>query len=112
MIADLPEFPDNRHTVDLRLAYEWVCESCGKTNFESALIVELDNEDSMILLEEYGGAIEDYRTGDWLTRPDDVECQFCHTEFKTTDDLPEGQDGDFPDDFDVDVEDEYNPECD
>lgn len=66
--------------VEMRLAYEWTCPSCGRDNFERALVAELSTEDKAEMLEDLGYEPE---PGEFMTRPDDVTCPHCGAEFET-----------------------------
>lgn len=71
---------------ELFSAYEWICPSCGKNQFESAITVEFDEETSKSMIEQHGGDPDEWQTGKWVTRPDSVTCKSCNAEFDTTDD--------------------------
>lgn len=77
--------------VELHNAYQWDCEECGKENFCRAVTVEMTPEDIEEMQAEHGGDSEDWQTGEWMTRPDEVTCAHCGKTFETTDhedDLP------------------------
>ena len=75
--------------VEMRCAYEWTCPNCGTDHFQRAVIMEMTAEDVADLRERYGGDNEDWQSGHWMTRPDQVECPECGDEFETEDvDMP------------------------
>jgi hypothetical protein len=81
--------------VEIRLAYAWDCEDCGRENFERAVVYELSPDERRELLEQ-GDSPE---TGNWLVPPERVKCHHCGSEFETkhfrsNDDAMIEQDGD------------------
>ncbi len=42
-------------------------------------------EDCREMLAEYGGDPDEWQTGRWMTRPDEVVCDHCKAEFETED---------------------------
>lgn len=65
--------------VELRPAYEWTCEDCGRDNFVRAVVPSLSPEEIEEIREDHG--IDDWQPGDWYTRPDSVTCEHCGAEF-------------------------------
>lgn len=71
-------------TVELRQAFEWTCEECGLSNFESTTVAELTPEERKDLLTrfELGEADEEHQPFvEFLSSPDTVTCSHCKTEF-------------------------------
>lgn len=77
--------------VEMRPAYQWTCDSCGRDQFESAIVADFSEEDrletakSLGLVEEYATEIPEDLTGDFMTYPDSVKCNHCDSEFETID---------------------------
>lgn len=71
--------------VELRCAYEWTCDECGKDNFARAISVALTPEDVEMMIAEYGVEPEECQNGSWLTRPDEVVCAYCGETFMSED---------------------------
>lgn len=69
--------------VELRPAYEWTCEECGRSQFESAMLIELDDETKQEMIEDFGLDPDD-ADGEFCDMPDSVKCKFCLTEFETS----------------------------
>jgi RNase P subunit RPR2 len=65
----------------LHPAVWWVCPSCGHTNYDKCIPVELTNEDR-----EHMPWAEDSATGDWVAEPSEVTCKQCRHEFEIPDD--------------------------
>lgn len=75
-----------RHPVELHNAFVWDCDDCGRENFVRAVIAELTKEDVDHMIAEYGGDREEWETGRWTTRPDEVSCEHCGAEFVVEED--------------------------
>jgi len=69
--------------VEMRAAYEWTCPNCGRDNFERAVVAEFSQEERAEMVADHG--IEEFDTGDFVSRPDEVTCQHCDSEFETED---------------------------
>lgn len=75
--------------VEMRPAYEWTCENCGRNCFESAIVCELTPEDRleqamfMGLVDEYEEKIPEEMQGEFLSYPESVTCPHCQSEFAT-----------------------------
>lgn len=65
--------------VELRPAYEWTCEACGRDNFTRGLVREMSPEDLYQLRIEYG--VEECAIGNFVCVPPTVKCQGCGSEF-------------------------------
>lgn len=68
-------------SVELRPAFAWDCESCGRENFARIVIGEMSEEDRQALVERHG--IEDSEDGDFMQVPDEVTCRHCGESFRT-----------------------------
>lgn len=53
---------------EMRQAFIWTCESCGRDNFERAILWEAPHDRS----EAYAG-----ESGQWLVCPEEVSCSHC-----------------------------------
>lgn len=85
--------------IDLHQAFMWVCEDCGRDNFERAVVIgperyaefgikhvaEQALEAVSSLKNEYAGGIEyDYTL---VTNPDHVTCKHCGAQFESREDI-------------------------
>jgi len=76
-------------TVEMRPAYEWTCDSCGRNQFESAMAADFGDADRLAaakeagLVDEFADEIPDELTGDFVTYPDSVTCRHCGALFET-----------------------------
>lgn len=75
--------------VELHVAYEWICNECGRTNFVSSVIFEFDEETEQEMREDFG--LEPGDDGDFCHIPDTVKCKDCGTEYETFDYHSEGE---------------------
>ena len=55
--------------VELRLAYAWTCDECGRENFVGTVVETVDDPD--------------LGEGTAMLTPDTVTCPHCGTEFET-----------------------------
>lgn len=75
--------------VEMRPAYEWICEDCGKSNFESCIVAEMSDGERleqvkrMGLVDEFQTEMPEELQGDFVTYPDNVTCGHCGTVFET-----------------------------
>lgn len=75
--------------VDMRPAYEWTCDACGRDQFVSCMTADFSEEDrlemarGMGLVEPYATEIPEELSGEFQTYPDEVTCQFCGETFET-----------------------------
>ena len=70
--------------VELRLAYEWTCDSCGRDNFLRSIRCDESRftaDELSELRQEHGVEPED--VGEFCLRPSTVTCRFCDAEFET-----------------------------
>lgn len=79
------------HKVEMLPAYWWMCDACGRDNFERGVVPSLSPADEESVKEQLGVDVLD--TGVLLTYPDSVTCAYCQTSFETIGyDLGDGQD--------------------
>lgn len=69
-------------SVELRPAYEWTCEECGRDQFAKVVIPEMSDEDATELANDLGFDPED--GGRFMYIPEQVTCCFCKSQFTTT----------------------------
>jgi hypothetical protein len=76
--------------IEVRHAWEWTCEDCGRNNFVSAVVAEMAPEDRFQFAKDNGiidefanEAPDDIMDGDFMTFPTEVECEHCGAEFET-----------------------------
>lgn len=67
------------NTVDLHQAFSWICDECGKRNFERAIAVKMSEEEKEFMCLEIGVNSDD---DEWLKAPEIVKCVHCQSEFK------------------------------
>ena len=80
------------NTVELRLAYEFTCDNCGRDTFlrcEALDPSSLTEDEFHQLYFDHGIAIDDL--GDWTFQPEQVTCPHCDITFKV-----KGDDDDRP----------------
>jgi hypothetical protein len=65
--------------VEIHPAHVWTCEDCGRDNFCRGAVLEFSPEDH----KEFEANGLPHETGEWITAPEDVTCDFCGSEFKT-----------------------------
>lgn len=68
-----------KKTVELRPAYAWDCDECGRENFARAVVPELSPDELEELRSEHG--IDPWDAGDFVTMPSRVECTYCGAVF-------------------------------
>lgn len=75
--------------IEMRPAYEWTCENCGRNQFVSCMVAEMTDSERleqsklMGLCDEFAESVPEYMSGDFVTYPDEVTCQFCQSTFET-----------------------------
>lgn len=82
---------NSRKTVELREAFAWTCDECGRDNFETAIHLEsLDSDKELIDqtlretlgLNEFEEIPPEYK-GEFLAVPVNVSCRYCEEEYET-----------------------------
>jgi len=68
-------------TIELRPAYAWDCDHCGRENFLRGVVPEMSPEEEQALKEEMG--IESYDEGKIMLMPQIVQCPHCNSQFQT-----------------------------
>lgn len=63
----------------MRIAYEWTCEECGRNQFESAITMELTDEERQEMSEDFAEG----EGVDFVSYPDEVTCPDCGTTYET-----------------------------
>jgi hypothetical protein len=66
--------------VELRPAYVWDCEECGRENFHRGLVPELSAEERYELLESHG--LDAWEAGAFVAMPERVICSYCGSTFQ------------------------------
>lgn len=66
-------------TVPLLHGFVWTCPKCGAAKAEFGVIAEFSEAERTELSDQVGEVV---RTGEWVTRPDEVMCVGCGIEFK------------------------------
>jgi hypothetical protein len=61
-------------TAELHPAYVWDCDACGTENFCRAVVYEFSPDERAEMAAEHG---LDGVTGEWMSRPDAVQCRQC-----------------------------------
>ena len=67
-------------TVELHHAFSWICDNCGKRNFERGISSEMSPEDLELAKSQDGIDLEEM--GDFVLAPDKVKCKNCGTEYE------------------------------
>ena len=67
-------------SVELHQAFSWICDGCGKRNFERAIESEMSPEDEMAEKEKFG--IDPGEEGMFLMAPRGVKCKHCDEEYE------------------------------
>lgn len=67
--------------VELRPAYAWTCDHCGRLNFCEGMLLEASEEELAEMRDEHG--VEPWETGDFMTMPETVTCSHCDDTFDT-----------------------------
>jgi hypothetical protein len=62
-------------SVELRPAYVWTCDNCGRDQYETAVVYELSEEERQELKAEHG--VDADAEGDFLACPVEVTCRAC-----------------------------------
>lgn len=65
---------------ELRPAYSWDCDECGREQFTRAIVPEMSDAERNELRSQYG--IEEWETGNFQSMPHEVICE-CGAVFKT-----------------------------
>ena len=69
--------------VDLRLAFEWTCEECGRDIFEHAITIDkssFDKEELEEIIESFG--LDEHEEGVLQMAPQEVLCPYCKIKYK------------------------------
>jgi len=69
--------------IELRAAFEWTCECCGRDTFQRAIAVEFESltPDELVKFEELGVIISP-DNGTMYMQPTHVKCPYCGSEFE------------------------------
>jgi hypothetical protein len=67
--------------VELRPAYVFDCDECGRENFVRGIVPEFSEEELAEIRLEQG--IEPWEMGDFVTMPEVVKCQHCNAVFES-----------------------------
>jgi hypothetical protein len=66
-------------TAELTTAFMWICEDCGRDNFERAVVLSTEEAKAKGYPEEL------LADGEFCRAPDKVTCGHCGAEFETED---------------------------
>ena len=69
--------------IELRTAYTYDCDDCGRENFVRAAVHELSADEKYEMAVEHGDFSGE--SGQWVTIPEEVTCSFCGSRFTTKD---------------------------
>ena len=73
---------DETPIAELRTAYVYTCDNCGRDNFVRSVVAELGEEERSEVNEIMG---EEGVGGEWVIMPDRVTCPHCKTTYRTID---------------------------
>jgi DNA-directed RNA polymerase subunit RPC12/RpoP len=65
--------------VELRPAYTWDCDDCGRENFARGIVPEFSEEEERELRDEHG--VQPWEAGKFLMMPPEVQCSHCGSRF-------------------------------
>lgn len=77
------EMKSKMQSVEMLPAFSWICDNCGQNNFTSAVVAEFSEEEMQELRDEHG--VQPWEAGEFLQKPDEVQCSKCARRFTTTD---------------------------
>lgn len=66
--------------IEIRLAWEWTCEECGRDQFERAPIIAIEQMKPGMVLSAVDE--EASQNDSWHVRPNYVICNHCESEFE------------------------------
>jgi rubredoxin len=66
-------------TVEVQLAFSFVCPACGRKTYVDPVIYEFAPDERSEVAEDIGVTPN---TGDWLTHPEQVACDGCGHEYR------------------------------
>lgn len=66
-------------TIEISLAFAFVCSHCGKENFVRGVLHEFTGDEKAEYAAEIGERPE---TGQWITHPEHVTCNGCGADFR------------------------------
>jgi len=69
-------------SVELHQAFSWICDNCGKRNFNRAVECDMPPEELKAAKEQFG--IESWKDGSFLMAPKIVKCGNCKKEYKNS----------------------------
>lgn len=78
--------------VVLKTAYYWICEECGRDNYDRPVLAEIVPEDKEMVFRQWNClALDDELPEDWenfqlVAIPRKVTCEHCGREYETEDD--------------------------
>lgn len=68
-----------RETAELRPAFAWDCPSCGREQFERAIVPEFTSEELEELRDDHG--VQPWEAGQFSMMPANVKCKACGHKF-------------------------------
>jgi len=68
-------------TVELHQAFSWICNGCGKRNFERGVNCEMSSEEFQEAKERLG--VEPWVEGAMVMAPSKVKCKNCGEAYTT-----------------------------
>lgn len=72
------------HKIELHVAFQWDCDSCGAENFCRGVIHEMSPEDQQEIAAGTRTEPGFWQTGDLIACPEEVTCKDCGCTFETT----------------------------
>lgn len=90
-ITPIEDAPCQLQTVELKTAYHWLCEECGRDNYSLPMKMEFapgEKEEyfrKFHRMEAFEELPDEWEMFECVHIPDEVECQACHAVFKAID---------------------------
>lgn len=71
-------------TVDVYVAFGWVCPKCESQNYNDGMRQEMTDEEKAIIEAQGDEEILDSEDSYWLAQPTNVTCKHCKVKFKVS----------------------------
>ncbi len=91
---------DKNEFVELKQAWFYVCDSCGRDNFIRAIAIDISDAEKEAYLSDLKSQIGDMAggadeiQGGLFMAPNQVTCKYCRKKFNTVEDIEEENNSD------------------